>query len=249
MVQVGGPTLRLVSRPTVAGWLLLLTLAAGGLAVPTAAYSSSPSRRTVIGHSVRGRPIVGLERGARRGSLTVLVVGCIHGNECAGTAVAHQLETVPLPPTVDLWIVPDLNPDGAAKGTRQNSDGVDLNRNFPWRWQHPAGYDNSGPRPLSEPESRAAYRLITRLHPAISIWFHQHLNLVDESGGSVALERRFAALIGVPLRRLVRYPGSVASWENRTMQGTSAFVVELPPGTLSPTRSRRIAQAVLELAR
>jgi protein MpaA len=179
----------------------------------------------------------------------VLVVGCIHGNECAGIAVTHRLESLPAPPAVDLWIVPNLNPDGAAAGTRQNARGVDLNRNFPWRWQRLSGYYDSGQRPLSEPETRIAYRLINRLHPVISIWFHQGLDLVDESGGSVALERRFAARVGLPLRRLTRHPGSATGWENRGLPGATAFVVELPPGKLSQRQARRLAQAILDLAR
>ena len=34
------------------------------------------------------------------------------------------------PQTIDLWLVPTLNPDGRAADTRQNGHGVDLNRNF-----------------------------------------------------------------------------------------------------------------------
>jgi hypothetical protein len=34
------------------------------------------------------------------------------------------------------------------------------------------------------------------------------LDVVDESGGSVAVERRFARLMGLRLGRLPRYPGS-----------------------------------------
>ena len=58
----------------------------------------------------------------------VLVVGCIHGNEGAGIAVARALERRHT--GADLWIVPDLNPDGHARSTRQNGRGVDLNANW-----------------------------------------------------------------------------------------------------------------------
>jgi protein MpaA len=52
--------------------------------------------------------------------------------------------------------------------------------------------------------------------------------LVDESGGDVRVERRYARLADLPLRRLVRYPGSAAGWQNHRLPGSTAFVVELP---------------------
>ena len=175
------------------------------------------------------------------------MVGCIHGNEPAGIAITRLLESSS-PRGADLWVVPVLNPDGFAVGTRGNARGVDLNRNFPWRWRPLGGIYYSGSRPLSEPESRIAHRLIERLRPTISIWFHQHLGVVDESGGSVSVERRFASLVELPLARLARYPGSVTGWQNHSFPGTTAFVVELPPGLLASSVAARYARAVLRLA-
>src|SRR5439155_22240461 len=107
----------------------------------------------------------------------------------------------------------------------------------------------SGPRPLSEPESRIAYRLILRLRPRISIWFHQHEDAVDESGGSVAIERRYAQDVGLPAVRLTREPGSVVGWANHRFPGTTSFVVELPAGTPSQAAMASYSQAVLDVAR
>jgi len=86
-----------------------------------------------------------------------------------------------------------------------------------------------------------------RLRPTISIWFHQQLNLVDESGGSSAVERRFAALAGQRLDRLQREPGSIVTWENHRFKGT-AFVDELPAGRLSRAAAARFADAVVTVA-
>ncbi len=83
----------------------------------------------------------------------------------------------------------------------------------------------------------------------MSIWFHQHAGVVDESGGSIAVEQRFATIVGLPLARLARYPGSVTSWENAAFLGTTSFVVELPPGALGPAAARRYARGVLGVAR
>lgn len=206
-------------------------------------------RRTVmLGRSVDGRAISAIETGDFDSPRKTLVVGCIHGNECAGIAITLRLVRARSPREVDLWILPNLNPDGATAGSRGNAHGVDLNRNFPYRWRRLSGIYSSGPRPLSEPESRIAFNLISRLRPSISIWFHQHMNLVDESGGNVAIERRFAALVGLRPKRLRRVPGSVAGWENHRFRFGTAFVVELPAGALSRTAAARFTHAIVTVA-
>jgi murein peptide amidase A len=202
----------------------------------------------MLGRSEQGRPILAWESGDPNAKRRVLVVGCIHGNEPAGIAIANAVTHARVPAGTDVWVVPDLNPDGVAANTRQNARGVDLNRNFPYLWQPLSGTFYSGARSLSERESRIAYNLIRRVRPTTSIWFHQHLNVVDESGGSVAIERRFASLTGLPLARLAREPGSVVGWENHVLPGDTAFVVELPAGRLGDASASRFARAVESIA-
>lgn len=215
------------------------------LAGPAAARSV----RHVLGHSVDGRPVVAYELGNPSSARKVLVVGCVHGNEPGGVAVVRRILSLAPPAGVDLWVVPSFNPDGVAADTRGNADRVDLNRNFPLRWRPLRGLNYSGPHALSEPESQIAYRLMLRLRPAISIWFHQHLGVIDLSGGDAAVERRYAQLVGLPAVRLARYPGSIVTWENARFHGSTAFVVELPGGEPGAAATTRYARAVSALMR
>jgi protein MpaA len=207
-----------------------------------AASQVAQARQVVIGHSVRGRPIVARVLGPDSAPRKILLVGCIHGNECAGLGILSALARVAAPHGVQLWMVGELNPDGTAAGTRQNADRVDLNRNFPFQWQpvtDPTYY--SGPHPLSEPESRAAVSLIFAVRPAVTIWYHQHEDLVDMAGGDRGVARRYAQLAGLRPTCLPFLPGTAPGWENHTFPGTTSFVVELPAGPVgSPALARHV---------
>lgn len=203
----------------------------------------------LLGRSSQGREIRAFERGNPLAPRRVLVFGCIHGTECAALAVTRRLLAMQ-PADVDLWVVPNLNPDGYAAGVRVNARGVDLNRNFPSGW-HPIGVrgnpEFSGPRPLSELETRIAKRLILEVRPNVTIWYHQPLDLVRAWGTSIPPARRFAQRVGLPFRALPWLAGTAPNWQNRKHHGAS-FVVELPPGPLSRTAAARYAAATVSAA-
>jgi protein MpaA len=231
-------------------------LAALALASPPSADSSgtaSPKalvRTVVVGRSVRGRAILAHVLGADSASRKLLLVGCIHGNECAGRAILTALERQAVPAGVQLWLVASMNPDGEAADTRQNADGVDLNRNFPYQWQRvPGPTYYSGPRPSSEPETRAAVRLIERVKPAVTIWYHQHEDLVDMAGGDRGLARHYAQLAGLRATCLPFLPGTASAFSNHLLAGTTSFVVELPAGPVSPAALRRHLRALTSAER
>jgi hypothetical protein len=97
----------------------------------------------------------------------------------------------------DIWILPNLNPDGSEydidqwhsqppywrKNRRNNQDGtwgVDLNRNFGYQWGCCGGsssYTGSstyrGPAPFSEPESQALRDFVVG-HPQLTMSFSLH---------------------------------------------------------------------------
>jgi hypothetical protein len=201
-----------------------------------------------IGRSVEGRPI-GLTRVGDPGApRKVLVVGCVHGDECAGRALVHALRRAKPPAGTQLLLVRNANPDGFARRTRVNAHGVDLNRNAAQGWRATAL--NPGARPFSEPETRALRALILRERPTLTVWYHQALALVDRpETGSAAPARAYARRARLPLRRLRAYPGSLSRWQNARVRAGSSFVVELPPGRLRPEQLLRHADAVLRSMR
>ena len=231
--------------------MVLSTLFAG-VAAATAAAGPAPAQAPgweTIGHSEQGRPIRALRVGSPRARVKVLVVGTIHGNEQAGRAVVARLRRAHPPRGTALWLVDDANPDGTAANARHNANGVDLNRNFPYRWQPQDGVYESGAGPASEAETRVMQSFIERERPRVTLWYHQALRIVVKSTGDPKLERLYSSKSGLPRRALPRYHGTAISWQNKTFPGDSAFVVELPGGALPPAGVRRHAGAVLALAR
>ena len=202
----------------------------------------------VIGHSAEGREIRATRVGEPDAAVNVLVVGDVHGNEPAGEAIVARLRRAQVPDGVALWLVRTGNPDGRAAGTRQNARGVDLNRNFPWRWRPGArGTFYPGPRAGSEPETQSLMRLVRRVRPQLSIYYHQMLGItVRARGADPSVMAEYARRTGLPLRSLPNYRGTAVGWQNRLIPAGSAFVVELHAG---PAPAERHADAVLALAR
>jgi protein MpaA len=208
----------------------------------------------VVGRSADGRPIGLRQLGDPGIAGKVLVVGCIHGDECAGSEIVPTSGGCP-DPRSNVFVVRNLNPDGAALGTRLDGRGVDLNRNFPSQWR-PIGRRGdaqySGPRPFSEPETRLAARIVEGLAPDVTIWLHQHRGprpLVRAWGPSAPAGQRLAELARIPFRRLPWPDGTAPNWQNHRFPGSSSYVVELPPGPLAPGLHSRLNDAIIQIAR
>jgi hypothetical protein len=212
------------------------------------------AREADIGRSAEGRPIELRQVGDPRWSGELLVFGCIHGDECGASWLKPLTGGCP-DPSADILLVPNLDPDGAAAGSRLNGRGVDLNRNFASDWG-PAGgrwsLEYPGPRPFSEPETRLAAQVIRAVRPAATIWFHQYRGrrpFVRAWGHSVPGARHFGRLARMPFR-LMRWPaGTGPNWQNHTYRGSSSFVVELPQGQLDPRMRERLCTSLVRMGR
>ncbi|MDO9380621.1 MAG: DUF2817 domain-containing protein [Nocardioidaceae bacterium] len=215
---------------------LLVSTALAVTALSTTAADAAPQgpRKVTIGTSVKDRPIKAWRLGDPAAETKVLVFSVMHGDETASRTILRTLRDGADIGGVDLWVVPVLNPDGVARGTRYNARGVDINRNFPVDWRR---VKHAGSRPASQPETRALMRLTDRIDPDYVINFHQPLYGIDTTGSR-------SPAFADALRRHLRLPakafrcgsgchGTFTQWFNQNHDGTT-ITVELGR---SPQRS------------
>ncbi len=218
---------------------------------PAADALSARGERVVVGRSVEGRAIRALRVGDPEAERVALVVGVIHGDERAGFGITREVRRLGAGIDAQVWVIDSLNPDGARARTRRNAHGVDLNRNFPYRWRggvpQSSGY-YPGPRAASEPETRAAMDFIREIDPDVSVWYHQPWGAVLACRGRPQIAARYAKLAQMGTSCRGRgLPGTAINW-TRARLGSEAFVVELAAGGISGKAARRHARAVAAIA-
>lgn len=163
-----------------------------------------------IGYSSRGRAINAYIFGG--GPRVVLYTGAIHGNEIGTKYLMDrwiqdlEANARSIPGDKTIVVVPQLNPDGVASGTRVNARNVDLNRNFATAdWQKDITDVNNrpfpgggGPSPMSEPETRAIAGLVQRLRPIMVASYHSIGGVVagNQAGNSVGTASLYSQLSG-----------------------------------------------------
>jgi len=144
------------------------------------------------GISVDGRPLLAYRLGT--GPSARAIIGSIHGGYERNTAMLvnemlDYLRENPalLPDEVTLYVIPCANPDGYAAGTdrkrgRTNGNGVDLNRNWDYRWQPIATHGDrpvcAGARPFSEPETAALRDFILERDVEAAIFYHSAMERI-----------------------------------------------------------------------
>lgn len=122
---------------------------------------------TTEGVSAGGRELqlVHLNRGGAKAKHRVFLYAQQHGNEASGKEALLYLirrfteQPHLLPETLDLWILPCLNPDGMVAGKRTNGAGADLNRDHLL---------------LTQPETQVLHRLVQRLMPHLTVDLHEY---------------------------------------------------------------------------
>jgi len=173
-------------------------------------YSSRTLCHTVMtyGTSLQGRPLNAYIFGSA-GPVT-MYAGAIHGNEASSNGLMkawiEELENNPSKiGNRRIVVIPNINPDGLAANTRNNSRDVNLSRNFPTdNWTkdindtdgHNKG--GGGTKPLSEPEAKALAAITQQYRPRLLLSFHAIGSLVvgDLGGYSASYAAKYASMVG-----------------------------------------------------
>lgn len=176
--------------------------------------------------SVSGRPIALYRkihteaekpRSSRETARGVVFVGGVHGDEPEGIRLAQDLLAwiSSLSPSeaskLREWIlIPCLNIDGASFQRRVNASGVDLNRNFPstdWSREATKPRYSPGPKPASEPETRALSTLLIAEKPELIVHFHSwHPCIVYTGAPGKAAAEILGEGTGYEIREDIGYP-------------------------------------------
>lgn len=198
-------------------------------AAPDGAEKARPAvtERRVIGHSRRGRKIIAWRVGDADAKRTVVVLSTMHGNEPHTRKILYSLRDGRPIHGVDMWLIPVLNPDGLKRRARKNARGVDLNRNYPYDWKRLGGSYYSGPKPASEPETRALMKFLRQVRPDRLVSFHQPLHGVDTDTKNPQFARRLARELRLPRKRFVCggvCHGTMTGWYNHNFKGAAVTV-------------------------
>jgi protein MpaA len=202
-----------------------------------------PVPERTIGHSCEGRVLHAQRFGPDGPAPPLLVVAGVHGDEPSSVAGAvelgQRLATGQVVAAGPIWLVAALNPDGLARGQKNNARDVDLNRNFGaanFSARHRPGYF-PGDRPLSEPETAALAALIEQERIAAVVAIHAPFACVNYDGPAADWAARVATACGWPARADIGYPtpGSLGTWLGID-QGLPILTLELPPGPLDGFR-------------
>jgi protein MpaA len=198
------------------------------VSIPTRVPAELAIQRLTVGRSVQNRPIESIVLG--QGYDVTFILAAIHGNEPTGARLAERLaghlqKNPELLQGHKVIILPVANPDGIARGTRFNANGVDLNRNF--ASANRQNNAQNGYSALSEPEARVIHQLIRQYTPDRIVSIHQPLTCIDYDGPAGTLASSMAQNCDLPIRRLGAQPGSLGSYAGLTLR-IPIVTLELP---------------------
>lgn len=163
---------------------------------------------------------------------TVLIIGVFHGEEPQGDYLINKYLKTDLSKIKNkLVIIPCLNPDGMAKNQRQNSNGIDLNRNFPtknWKITDKKEYFG-GTSPASEIETKFMIEVLGKYKFDAILSIHAPFKIVNYDGPAQELAEKISQITNYPVQGDIGYPtpGSFGNYAG-VERNIPTITLELP---------------------
>ncbi len=188
----------------------------------------------IFSRSTENKPIYLFETG--NGPDTILIMAAFHGNEPVGFDLVVRLaDTLYKNHSLirnHVVLVPAVNPDGLIKGTRQNANGVDINRNFPtadWSPVYTKKKYFPGREAGSEVETQVVMALLDKYKPKRIVSIHQPLRMNNFNGPAQRLAEVMSQDNGYPVKADVGYstPGSFGTFAGEELK-IPTVTLELP---------------------
>ena len=160
-------------------------------------------------NSPKGNEILLLKRQPEKYKSTVLVIGVFHGDEPSGEYLINRYLQDRNETQNRLLFIPCLNPDGKNAQTRGNSNGVDLNRNFPtqnWEKTEKGSEYYGGESPASEQETQFLIYAIDKYKPDLIVTLHEPYKIVNYDGPAKEIAEKFSEITGYKVEENIGYP-------------------------------------------
>ena len=165
----------------------------------------------LLGRSSNGLAIDAITFG--RNGRHVFILGGVHGDEVEGVALAKSLISDfdrSFDYSLKVTILPCLNVDGLLAGTRQNANGVDLNRNLPTRDWDPGSFNDRyspGVKANSEIENQILIEFIESNSVDFILSLHSFSRtLLNVNGSCDPFSRVISELTNLPIEESIGYP-------------------------------------------
>lgn len=144
----------------------------------------------------------------------VLVIGVFHGDEPQGYHLINKYYEAH--PDTKLLMIPCLNEYGYENSTRVNSNGVDLNRNFPTKnWELTERNEFfGGESPAGEKETQFVIETVEKYNPQVILTLHAPFKVVNYDGDAEWISQKISDIIKYPIEPSIGYPtpGSFGTW-------------------------------------
>jgi len=164
----------------------------------------------VFGYTSTGLPIPAYQWNIN--APHVLILGGVHGDEIEGVQAAYGLLDQFIknfPYKLKLTLVPAFNLDGVLLKTRQNKNGIDLNRNLPtqdWNSHVSTPRYHPGPFANSETENQHLVRFLEKEKPRIIYSLHSWNPLLNVNGKCRKEAEAIHRLTQYPIQEDIGYP-------------------------------------------